>query len=351
MVIGLARALQAAGVDSDVAALVHESADHPFLSFAASQGVRVRAIHSAHRGFRQQIRLVAAEAVSSGATVIHTHGYHADVIGALAGRRQRIPVVATLHGFSGEGWRLAAYDVAVRWAHRHAARMIAVSAPIAHTLRKRRVRAERIAIIPNAILSGGNQHSRLQARAELGVSDSGTRVGWIGRLSPEKAPDLFLRALAKLDLPFRSASIIGDGAMRPELEQQAKALGIQDRVSWHGMIAGASRLLPALDVLVLSSRTEGTPMVLLEAMSAGIPIVTTAVGGVPDMLTSDEALLVPRDDPDALALAVASALADPSGAALRASRARGRVERDYSVPSWVEKHISLYREVVDERRR
>jgi len=342
VVIGLVRALRSEGVDAEIAAIVHEDAGHPFILDAASQGLQVRPIVTAHRGFLQQIKRVAAEAARLGAQVIHTHGYHADVIGAAAAWRAGIPVIATLHGFTGEGLRLSAYDFAIQWAHRRAARVVAVSAPIVSKLRQRRVRAERIALIPNAILSNGSPLSRASARSELGVPEAGIRIGWVGRLSAEKAPDVFLSALAKLPDVRAAVSIIGDGSIRPDLEAQAGRLGVQDRVTWHGLVPGASRFLPALDLLVLSSHTEGTPMILLEAMAAGTPIVATAVGGVPDMLGADEALLVPSDDPGALSRAISAAVADPAASVQRAARARERVARDYAVPSWINKHLALY---------
>ena len=98
----------------------------------------------------------------------------------------------------------------------------------------------------------------------------------------------------------------------------------------------------AFDVLALSSRTEGTPIVLFEAMAAGVPIVATAVGGVPDVVTPGEALLVPSEDAGALAEAIDAVLAEPGGAAARAVAAAERLAAVYSAAAWLDRYDELY---------
>jgi len=93
---------------------------------------------------------------------------------------------------------------------------------------------------------------------------------------------------------------------------------------------------------VLSSRTEGTPMALFEAMAAGVPIVATAVGGVPQVVSSAEAILVPPDDPTRLAAAIRETLRDPAAARDRARAARCRLEREFAVQPWLERYDMLY---------
>ncbi len=109
---------------------------------------------------------------------------------------------------------------------------------------------------------------------------------------------------------------------------------------------GAGSLLPAFDLLMLSSRTEGTPMVLFEAMEAGVPIVATAVGGVPDVLTESEGWLVPAGSSAALAAAAGEALGNGEEAKRRAARAAERLRREFAVGPWVDAHVALYREIL-----
>jgi glycosyltransferase involved in cell wall biosynthesis len=118
---------------------------------------------------------------------------------------------------------------------------------------------------------------------------------------------------------------------------------LADQVRWCGAVSDAAQLFKGFDVFVLSSRTEGTPIVLFEAMAAGTPIVATSVGGVPDVVSSREALLVPPDDPGALADAVRRVWADPVAAAARARRARERLETGFALAPWLASYDRIYR--------
>jgi glycosyltransferase involved in cell wall biosynthesis len=120
-------------------------------------------------------------------------------------------------------------------------------------------------------------------------------------------------------------------------------LDISSRIRWHGVVPNAAALFPAFDAWILSSRTEGTPIALLEAMAAGVPAVVTAVGGVPDVVSAREATLVAPDDAGALAQAVEAVLADPAGARRRAEAARERLRAEFDPDQWLEAHVERYR--------
>jgi glycosyltransferase involved in cell wall biosynthesis len=111
-------------------------------------------------------------------------------------------------------------------------------------------------------------------------------------------------------------------------------------------VPAAGRLFAAFDVLVLSSRTEGTPMVLFEAMEAGVPIVATRVGGVPDVVGGGEAVLVPPEAPGALREAVLRLLADPEKAGRLAERAARRLVEAFGADAWLSEHEEIYRQVI-----
>jgi glycosyltransferase involved in cell wall biosynthesis len=175
-------------------------------------------------------------------------------------------------------------------------------------------------------------------------------VGWVGRLSREKGADVMLEALALADESWQ-LSIIGDGPEADSLRRQAERLGIEGRVTWHGVVDDAGTLLSAFDAFVLSSRTEGTPITLLEAMDAGIPIVATTVGGIPDVVTPAHAILVPPEQPSSIASALAELLTNPRATAERSAAATERVRASFSRGAWLDAVNDVYATVLGSRTR
>jgi glycosyltransferase involved in cell wall biosynthesis len=173
------------------------------------------------------------------------------------------------------------------------------------------------------------------------------RLGVIGRLSPEKGVDVFLdaaRRLCRSGIGF-SASIIGDGPARESLVRRAEALDLGGRVTFFGSQPVAPATYRALDLLVIPSRSEGFPNVLLEALSEGCPVVATRVGAIPDIVgDSRAAILVPPGDPERLADGIGQALSPaPRLDMIEAGR---RVARAWSVERRVADHVRLYRAVL-----
>ena len=268
------------------------------------------------------------------------------MVDAGAARRAGVPTVTTVHGFTGGDWKNWIYERLQRRALRRFAAVVAVSRPLARDLEREGVPPARLHIVPNAAPSHDPAPlPRDEARARLLVPNGRCHVGWVGRLTREKGADVLLAALPLLaDLPL-VVSVVGDGRLRPELEHTAVRLGLGDRVRWLGTVPEAGRLFAAFDVFTLSSRTEGTPIVLFEAMAARAPIVASAVGGVPDVVSPQDALLVGADDPAALAQAIRAVHADPAAAAQRARRANERLAREFAPGPWLERYERIYRSV------
>jgi glycosyltransferase involved in cell wall biosynthesis len=141
-------------------------------------------------------------------------------------------------------------------------------------------------------------------------------------------------------------ALIGPGQKLQQLRLLSQSLGNADDVLWLGTIPLAHGFFRAFDGLVLSSRTEGTPMVILEAAFAGVPIVATRVGEVAEVTGEDGAFLVDPDRPQRLAEALALTMEMPTGAAARAARARDRVVRHFSARPWAERHVQLYQDAI-----
>jgi glycosyltransferase involved in cell wall biosynthesis len=260
-----------------------------------------------------------------------------------------IPRVSTVHGFIAGGAKVRLYEWLQVRALRRFEAVIAVSQPLEALLMKRGVPRERLHLVRNAWCGSAQVLERREARAELGLPSDAFVLGWVGRLSAEKGCDVLIEALARLtSLPFL-ACVIGDGPQRGALEKRAAELGLTGRLQWCGMRRDAARLFRAFDVFVLSSRTEGTPIALLEAMQASVPIVATSVGGVPDVLSPREAWLVASEDPAAIAVAVRELHADPMGAARRAEASRRRLAEEFAQGPWLDTYERIYREAAGDR--
>ncbi len=350
VVEALAVAQRRAGLEPAVLAVTTGRVTaHPILASLDRNEVRVFQLPlRSRRAYLTERKAVVAHARATGADIVHSHGYRADVVDAPAARRAGLAAVTTLHGFTGGSLRNRLYERLQRRTARHLDGIVVVSEPMRKGVEASGVSPDRLHVVRNGWLATAPLLDRDSARARLGVQPE-FRIGWVGRVSREKGPDVLLDALRRLGDEGFEASVIGDGPLRAALE--AQSVTSAPPVRWHGVIHGADTLFRAFDVFVLSSRTEGTPMVLLEAMHAGVPIVATRVGGVPDVVGPREALLVPPEDPAALAAAIRAVRDDPGAARARAEAAKQRLEREFGAEQWVEAYQRVYRSAMERRRR
>lgn len=170
-------------------------------------------------------------------------------------------------------------------------------------------------------------------------------IGTIARLTHQKGIDILLDAAHIIcEIHPRARFVIaGDGPLRPDLEAQCARLNLQHNVSFPGECTDVSGLLQTFDLFVLPSRYESFPFVVLEAMAAGLPIVATAVDGVPEAIASNHiGLLVPPENPAALAEAITTLIADPNLRATMSRKTRCRVETEFSLSQMVRETETLY---------
>lgn len=319
--------------------------NHPFFDPLIEAKVRVFAMPFAPRAYLRQRRLVRKLCRDFRPDVVHTHGFRSDVLDADVARRLDLPTVTTLHGPSRMGGKAHLYEFLQRRVLRRFDAVVAVSRPIAERVRSDRVPENRIHIVPNACPESIGRLDRRGARRALGLPGDGFVVGWVGRLIHAKGADVLLKAMTMLnDLPLL-ASIVGDGIERSRLEARSRSVGLNGRITFHGIVENAARLFLAFDLFVLSSRTEGTPITLLEAMAAAVPIVATRVGGVPDVVCEAEAYLVPSEDPVALAEAIRDVYKDPRCAQKRAHAAAQRLDANFGVGSCLPQYEAIYRSI------
>jgi glycosyltransferase involved in cell wall biosynthesis len=258
--------------------------------------------------------------------VVHAHIYASEAAAALATWGTEVPLVVTEH--TEAPWRGPGARAVSRWLYGRADHVVAVSAAIRTQLVDDfAVPGDRVTHVVNAVTplprATGADGPPLPVRAR------GRRlVGRVSRLAPEKGIDVFLRAAAQLAArdPAVHFLVVGDGPERARLEALAGALGVAGRVDFLGFREDARVVIAELDVLAVTSLSDGAPLVVLEAMEAGVPVVASAVGGLPDQVAHGrDGLLVPPGDPDALAGALGGLLRDPDRRRALGAAGRRRV--------------------------
>jgi glycosyltransferase involved in cell wall biosynthesis len=347
----LARGQRSAGIGVTVVTVVDEdTTDHPFVSALAADGTESAIVRVGARSYLSESRSLRNILARLKPDIVHTHGYRSDIVGGISSLIAGVPRVTTVHGFTGGTIKNRANEwVQVRTYYAFNG-VVAVSHAIKQRLKRSGVREDLIHTIPNAIDLRRQVLGRDEARHRLGLSNDEFVIGWVGRMSREKGLDVLIEAMKSMTQPFK-VIFIGDGPDRAKLAAQIAGLNIDACVRWTGVIPDAAAIFSAFDLFVLSSRTEGIPIVLLEAMLAGVPIVATRVGGVPEMLDQNEALLIPSDRPKELATAMSAVRADLAAARRRATAALVRLERDFGVDSWVARYDAVYRAVLGRSRR
>ena len=283
--------------------------------------------------------------------VLHAHLFGSSLWGVLLGRLGGVPVViAQEHGTFPAG-RLRRFLYG-RVVGRLATRYVAVSSFTREAMvRRHRVPRTRTEVIPAAYIPR-TERSEDDLRRELGIPSSAKLVGTIATLRPVKALDVLVAAHALLleRHPDTHLVLTGDGPSRTELERQVESLGTSDHVHFLGHHEEISSILRALDVGALSSDSEGTPIFVMECMAYGVPVVSTDVGGLRDLIEPDATgLLVPPRDPPRLAAAIAELLQDSDRAKRLAAASAARLP-ELTLPSVALRFERLYASAVAEAR-
>jgi glycosyltransferase involved in cell wall biosynthesis len=189
------------------------------------------------------------------------------------------------------------------------------------------------------------QTSAGRFRSAFGIPPDAPLVGLVGRLAHVKNPALFLEAARLLveQIPEARFALVGDGELRPALEQEVHALELTERVVFTGWHEDMPALYADLDLVALTSLNEGTPVSVIEALAAGVPVVATAVGGVPDIVTDQRTgLLVPSGDARAIAQAILTLLRNPPYGRRLAQAGQQEVLKRFNLARLAKDMESLY---------
>jgi glycosyltransferase involved in cell wall biosynthesis len=283
-----------------------------------------------------------------GVDVVHTHMFGSNVWGTVLGRLSGVPVVvAHEHTWSFQGRPLRRFldrELVARWAD--------VFVAVSGEDRRKMIEVEgvdpaKIRLIPNGIPSPANG-AGADVRTELGIEPGAPVLGVVCELRAQKALEVLFEAAALLLVEFPTLKVLvaGDGPERARLEEGARRLGVADTVLFLGIRRDVPAVLTAVDVAVLSSDYEGSPLSVMEYMAAAKPVVSTRVGGVPELVQEDvHGLLVDPRDPEALAEAVARLLRDPALAKRLGAEGRKRQQREFSLEAMVGRIEDLYEEL------
>jgi len=284
--------------------------------------------------------------------VVHTHMAVQRYVFPVILRHRSVVAIHTVHNLAEHET-----DAFGRWVHRFAFRNrvlpIGISQEVSASV-KRMYGLKCRAVIPNCIPVENYRHKsvdRIQWREDNGLSSDALVFTCVGRLEPQKNPLLLLQAFA--DLKDRRAHLVlsGEGSLRVQLDAYAQTHNLIGRVHLIGKQTNIPSVLAASDIFVLASNWEGNPLAVMEAMASGLPVIATAVGGVPELVQSgDQGLLVPAGDRMGFAAAMKTLLDSAETRKNMGNAAHARATREFKVERMVEGYANLYRETVQKSR-
>jgi glycosyltransferase involved in cell wall biosynthesis len=299
--------------------------------------------------------------------IVHTHMAKAGAVGRLAAiaynltaRRQRARIVHTYHGHVFEGYfgqlSTAVFLRIERWLARRSDVLIAISVQLRDDLVRTHAIAPdaQVVVVPLGFdlrrFTAITDDQRKSARRTLGIPEGACVVTTVGRLTQIKAQSHFLHAARQFKGQDRYVFlVVGNGELRQTLENEAKQLGVERSVRFLGWRGDLETVYGATDVFVLTSRNEGTPVALIEAMAAGVACVSSGVGGVRDVITSEAVgTVVPFGDIDALARSIALLAGDPAARNQMGSHARQEVRQRFDQARLVDDIAALYRRILND---
>ena len=273
----------------------------------------------------------------------------------ILGLHRKCRWVAWNHGYTATNWLDRAYSQLDRWSLRGAYRVVTVCGSFADKLESRGIDRDRITVLHNSVkpfvAPPLEQVRRVQH--SLGLQDEAVILA-VGRLSYEKGIADLLRAAAVLSntkgVPNFRLVLVGDGPEREALARLASRLGIEGKLTMAGFQRDTKPYYSIATLMAVSSHTEGSPNVVLEAMAAGLPIAATAVGGIPEILEEGlTGLMVPPRNPDAMASAILRILTDPEMRLRLGAAARLRAESNFTPEVYKRSLVEFYQKTLESR--
>jgi glycosyltransferase involved in cell wall biosynthesis len=286
--------------------------------------------------------------------IVQTHLLYANVLGSVAAYFAKVPVICTLHSVYVEKMgRLRLVKRLENFCLRYlATRILAVGEEVAVTHHEH-YDDRTVDVIPNGIPASEEitTQTRNHLRREIADDDTRAIIITVGRLERVKGYEDMIQAFKLLrETGLKSILLmVGSGTLHDSIQSQVQALHLEQSVILAGERHDIPRLLASSDIFASSSHREGLPLSVLEAMMAGLPIVATAVGDIPNVVTQETGVVVPPHEPARLAAALEELLRNPVRRREMGKAARFRALKEYSLDVWMERHVELYKDVIRSR--
>lgn len=329
-----------------------ETNETPFMLEAKRRGIAVHEIRSRNQYDPAIIPEIVTLIRKDKIDILHTHEPKSDICGFLAAAICRVPVITTMHGWIVNGLKQHFYTKIDKMLARYFDRVIVVNNAMRDILIKEGVSPDIISVLHNCIVTENyyKDGTRGYIGQSIGKELRSPVIGTLGRLSLEKGHADFIEAAAIVLAQGFDARfvIVGDGPERGRIEQLISEKGLENSVMLAGYLRDPRRVLQDLDLMVLPSYTEGLPNVILEALMMEVPVISTAVGGVPDIIRDgQEGVLIQPGEPRKMASAIMNFLDDPAILGRMALKGKETVENRFDFKVRTLKLEKIYRKIME----
>jgi glycosyltransferase involved in cell wall biosynthesis len=354
VILNLCIGLKEKDIQPTIACFMPSGQEKPELGvIAEKKGINVRYVPMQYKFDLKAVRLIHSIIEEEDIMLLHSHGYKPSIYSFLLHILYRIPYIITCHLWSKETLRFRFYIFLERIAMRFAQHVVAVSHPIADDIRQWKMNRTNVMVINNGIdieryADKKDDVELLSLRKELGLKQGSRLVGTIGRLVHQKAQQFFIESARQIcdvreDVEF---ILLGDGPLRDYLQELVKQKGLEDRFHFLGFRTDAIQILRLFDIFALSSVDEGLPIVILESMSLGIPIVTSDVGELPFFINNgSNGILVHKGDVSAMTRNILHLLDNPEYSKTLGKNAQMLAKERFSLSEMTQRYYDIYKSV------
>lgn len=335
--------------------LLNSETKNEYYEAARERGVPVAPIWAAHQ-YDPRVLWRLLEAIREhDIHIVHSHDYKSDILAWAVSRFHRAATMSTVHGWIWNNRRFRLYTRIAQSVLPRFDQVIAVSGETSNAVLRCGVAPERLVTIHNGIVVERYDPAAVPAgtiRAKYGIPATARVVGYVGRLSPEKGQRDLLQAAAAIAPSYPDVWFLftGDGPDQGDLERIVAESGLASRTVFTGHMKDVRPIYRDIDLLALTSHTEGFPNVILEALCMGRPVLATDVGGVREIVDDGvTGVLLPMKQPARIEAALRRLLDDPAGARRMAETGQARVHREFSFQGRVRKEEAVCRDLLARR--